>query len=197
MFLSRESVGLEKQASDPARGFRFRSPDVQANRLFQMDSINAPPHGRRQQRSPSKVELLGEGNVALGVGIVKIIQQSTALADHFEQASAGAVVLVIILQMFGKLVDPLGQQGDLNVCGTCIPLVESEIFDGCRFGLHTLLRCRFGVGKTQTVRFRGGSVKHFPDSGATSQCRIKGLTLKTIGPTVATNKWNSAGSPAR
>src|SRR5580658_10213155 len=58
--------------------------------------------------------------------MMKIIQQATALADHDQETTAGAVVLDILLQMFGQMIDALGQKSDLHVSGPCVALVQSE-----------------------------------------------------------------------
>ena len=60
--------------------------------------------------------------------MMEIIQQAAALSDHDQQSAAGAVVLDIFLQMFGQVVDALGQKSDLHVSGPCVALVQSEPF---------------------------------------------------------------------
>jgi hypothetical protein len=79
----------------------------------------------------AQLELLGDGLVTGGVGGVEIIQQPPALADHDQQSTAGAVILLVCLEMLGEVVDTLGEERDLHVSGTGILCVELEIFD-CR-----------------------------------------------------------------
>ena len=43
--------------------------------------------------------------VAVGVTFSQVIQQTAALADHFQQPAARAVVLFVDFQMLGKLAD--------------------------------------------------------------------------------------------
>ena len=69
---------------------------------------------------------------------MQIIQQTAALADHDQQSPAGAVVFDVFLQVLGQVVDALGQQRDLDVGRTGIPLVQFEIRDHLRFCFHNL-----------------------------------------------------------
>ena len=74
----------------------------------------------------AKLQLLCNRLITRQVGLMKIIQQATALRDHFQQATAGAVVLDVLLKMFGQMIDALGQKSDLHVSGPCVALVQSE-----------------------------------------------------------------------
>jgi len=72
----------------------------------------------------AKLQLLCNRLIARQVGLMEIIQQTTALPDHFQQAASGAVVLDILLQMFSQVINPLSQQGDLHVCGASVLVVK-------------------------------------------------------------------------
>jgi hypothetical protein len=76
--------------------------------------------------SVAKLELLSDRLITRHVRMMEIIQQSAALSDHDQQSAAGAVVFDIFLQMFGQMVDALGQKSDLHVSGPCVALVQSE-----------------------------------------------------------------------
>ena len=43
------------------------------------------------------------------------------MTDHLQQAAAGVVILLMGLQMFGQIVDPLGENRDLYLRGTMSP----------------------------------------------------------------------------
>ena len=62
-----------------------------------------------------KLELLCNRLIAGQVGLMEIIQQPAALADHFQQTAPGAVVLDVLLQMLSQVINPLGQKGNLYV----------------------------------------------------------------------------------
>ena len=73
-----------------------------------------------------KLQFLCNRLIARQVGLMEIIQQTTALPDHFQQAASGAVVLDVLLQMFGQVIDALGQKSDLHVGGPCVALMQPE-----------------------------------------------------------------------
>lgn len=52
--------------------------------------------------------------VAAKVGPLQIIQESPPLTDHFEQTTTGMVILLVSLQVFGQIADPLAQEGNLD-----------------------------------------------------------------------------------
>src|SRR3954462_13912514 len=62
----------------------------------------------------AEAEFLDEGAVALEVLLLQVAEQAAALADEHEQAAARVVVLLVRPQVLGQLVDPLGEQGDLD-----------------------------------------------------------------------------------
>ena len=60
--------------------------------------------------------------VALDVGLFKIVLKSAAAADHLKQATAGMVVVLVLLEVLVQVVDALGQQSDLHPRGNrCRP----------------------------------------------------------------------------
>jgi len=78
---------------------------------------------------PAQLELLGKLVVTIRVCIVEIIQETTALSDHLEQATTGAVILLVDLQVLGQLVDALGQERNLNVGRTGVFFMQAHVFD--------------------------------------------------------------------
>jgi len=68
---------------------------------------------------------------------MQIIQQTPALPNHHQQAAPGAVVLLILLQMLGQMIDALRQQRNLNIRRTSIPLVQLKIANCFRLCFHT------------------------------------------------------------
>ena len=55
----------------------------------------------------TKLELFGDRYVAIGVGVVQIVEQTPALTYHNQQAAARTVILDILLQMLGQMIDAL------------------------------------------------------------------------------------------
>ena len=77
-----------------------------------------------EKLSVPELKLLGDRLIARQVCIVEVFQQSAPLTNHFQEAAAGAVVLDIFLQMFGQVIDALGQKSDLHVSGPCVLFVQ-------------------------------------------------------------------------
>lgn len=85
----------------------------------------------------AQFQLFCNGLVSGQIGGVEVIQKTAALADHFEEATPGAVILDVLLKMFGQMVYPLGQQGDLNISGPSVALMNLEAFYRLAF-FHSL-----------------------------------------------------------
>jgi hypothetical protein len=85
----------------------------------------------------SQFQLLGDRLVAGQVGVMQVVQQPPPLANHYQQTTAGAVILLVGLQVLGQMVDALGQQRDLHVGRTGILLVRLECLNRLSFGFHT------------------------------------------------------------
>mgnify|MGYP000809117626 CR=1 FL=1 len=62
--------------------------------------------------------------IALDVGLFKIVLKAAAAADHLEQATAGMVVVLVLLEVLVQVVDALSQQSDLYLGGTGVALVN-------------------------------------------------------------------------
>ena len=77
----------------------------------------------------SDVQLGYAGSVALDVLGGKIVEQISALADHFEQSAAGMIIMGMRLEMLVEDVDALGQNGDLHLGRAGIALMYAVAFD--------------------------------------------------------------------
>jgi len=51
--------------------------------------------------------------VLLYVRLLQVIEQTSAMRDHLEQAASRMVVLLMYLEMLGEFVDTLTQERDL------------------------------------------------------------------------------------
>ena len=84
--------------------------------------------------------------VALYVGLLQIVLKATAPTDHLQQATAGMVVVLVLLEVLVQVVDALSQQSDLNFGGTGIALVNRVLGDDFSFGhfyfLHIFINRR-------------------------------------------------------
>jgi hypothetical protein len=61
--------------------------------------------------------------------VLEIPEESPALPDHHQQPSPAVVVLLVDLEMFGQVVDTLGEQRDLDLRRTGVRGVLAERFD--------------------------------------------------------------------
>ena len=57
----------------------------------------------------------------------------TKHADHHEKAAAGVVVMLVLTQMLGQLVDAGGQDRDLDLGGTGVALMGRILGDDSGF----------------------------------------------------------------
>ena len=81
------------------------------------------------------------------------------MADHFQQTTAGMVILAMFLEMTGQAVDACGQERDLNFRRSGITLGALKIGNDLCFGcvveshLRLLLSCSF-VRKRRIISTR-------------------------------------------
>ena len=81
----------------------------------------------------AQAEVRDDVAVAVQVGALEVAQQAAALADEHQQAAARVVVLGVRAQVLGQLVDPLGQERDLDLGGAGVVLGAAVLGDQLRF----------------------------------------------------------------
>jgi hypothetical protein len=91
-----------------------------------MPKARARKFPEEKKWSVAQLEPLRDCLIARQISMMEIIQQTAALADHDQKAAPRAMVFDIFLQMFGQVIDALGQKSDLHVGGPCVALVQSE-----------------------------------------------------------------------
>jgi hypothetical protein len=60
-------------------------------------------------------KFLDQGSVFLNIFIFEIIKQTAPLANQFQQPLTGMMILLVYLEMFGEILDSIGQQSDLHL----------------------------------------------------------------------------------
>ena len=90
----------------------FRQP-VFSSACFAVVLLRTPPRFFLL----SDAELGDNGAVALDVLGHQIVQHLAALTDHLQQAAAAVVVVDVDLQVLGELLNPGGEDGDLDLGG--------------------------------------------------------------------------------
>jgi hypothetical protein len=76
--------------------------------------------------------------VPLDVVLPDVVQEAAALADQHQQAAPAVVVLLVLLQMLVEVVDPLGEDRDLDlgragvgVVGRCSAMIPALALSIC------------------------------------------------------------------
>src|SRR6266513_5992756 len=108
-------VILSRQNRPRSRFSRFVRRMFQANFLLENDEMEMRRNISANRGLLAKLQLPGNRLVTICVRVMEIIQQTPALADHFEQSPPRTVVLDVFLKVLGQMVDPLRQQSNLNV----------------------------------------------------------------------------------
>jgi hypothetical protein len=85
----------------------------------------------------TELELLGDGVITRRIGVMEIIQQTTALTDHHQQTATGTMILDVFLQVLGKRVDALGQKSDLHIGRSGITFMQTKFFNKAIFDFHS------------------------------------------------------------
>ena len=75
----------------------------------------------------AQLELFRNRLITAHIRILQVIQQPTSLTDHHQQPAARTVIFLVLLQMFGQVIDPLREQRDLHVSRAGILLMQLKI----------------------------------------------------------------------
>src|SRR5258708_39117235 len=68
-------------------------------------------------------EVLDDLTVPVDVRPLHVVQQAAAVPDHLQQPAAAMMVFLVSPEVLGEVVDPLGEQGDLDSRGAGVRLV--------------------------------------------------------------------------
>jgi hypothetical protein len=85
----------------------------------------------------TQLQFLCNRLIPIGIGRMQVVQQTTALADHHQQTTAGAMILLVPLQVLGQAVNTLRQQRDLHISRAGILFVHPKILNS--FGFTNVL----------------------------------------------------------
>src|SRR5699024_8926594 len=88
------------------------------------------PHGSEPAiRSAAQAETLDQRPVALDLGLPQVLEQATTLTDQEQQATTRVVVVLVLLEVFGEVLDALCEQGHLDLRGAGVALVRGVLGD--------------------------------------------------------------------
>jgi hypothetical protein len=74
-------------------------------------------------------QFLNQLAIRLDIRSPEIVQQSATLAYHLQEAAATVVILAVVTEMIREVVDALGQDRNLNLCGPRISLMGPVLLD--------------------------------------------------------------------
>src|SRR5699024_11820253 len=78
-------------------------------------------------RSTAQAETFDQRPVALDLGLPQVLEQATTLTDQQQQATTRVVVVLVLLEVFGEVLDPLREQGHLDLWGAGVALVRGVL----------------------------------------------------------------------
>ena len=95
-----------------------------------------PGAGERLNAFPDDTYTIIDGSTVTGLRVNLtpetapwLLEQASPAADHFQQALPGMVVLGVDLEMFGEMLDSLGQESDLDFRRSRVRVVGAEVRD--------------------------------------------------------------------
>src|SRR5690348_10514715 len=118
-------------------------------------------------RSAADAEPLPNRAVAVDVLLGQVLQQPAAAADQQQQPTAAVVVVLVHLQVLGQVIDPPGQQRDLDFRRTGVTLtgrvLRQDLFLGGGIERHVT---PYGLARNGLIPRMGGSGARRPHEGA-------------------------------
>ena len=91
---------------------------------------------RASANSVAQLQFLRDRLIAVQICVLQVFEQAAALADHHQQPAARAVILFERLQMFGQMVNPLGQQRNLHIRRTRVFAMQLKLVNRLRLRFH-------------------------------------------------------------
>jgi hypothetical protein len=92
-------------------------------------------HKKPERKSPAtrplalltaQAETVNQIMIGFYIAAFQIIEQTSALRDHLEQATPRMIIFLVRSEMFGQIVDTTGQKRDLNLRRSGIARVRFE-----------------------------------------------------------------------
>src|SRR5262245_45807408 len=116
--------------------------------------------GPMPRRLFSQTEPSNDLRVSFPVRLGEVFEQTGPLADHHEQAATRGVILLVLLEVLGKLADAFGEQGDLNLRRASILFMDAVLANQ---RLFTLCQQRHSTASSEFTRpyaYRGEARPH-------------------------------------
>ena len=84
--------------------------------------------------SATQSETADDRAVTLDVGLLEVVQETTALADEEQQPASAVVVVLVLLEVFGEVRDAVAQERDLHLGGSGVALSGGVLGDDLVLG---------------------------------------------------------------
>ena len=75
----------------------------------------------------AQVERVDQLFIAIGFRFAQVIEQTSALRDHFKQAATRRMIFPVGLEMLGQMLDSAGQKCDLHIRAASVFVVQLEL----------------------------------------------------------------------
>ena len=82
----------------------------------------------------SQAEAGDDRAVALDVGLLQVVEETTALAHEEQQSPTAVVIVLVLLEVLGEVRDAVAQQRDLHLGGTGVALESGVLGDDLLLG---------------------------------------------------------------
>ena len=144
-------------------------------------AVSAAPESRASRSLP---------RYRSAVAILEVLQEPPAAADHLEQTVAGVLVLLVLLEMFGELVDSGAEQRNLHRRRAGVVGVQAKLVYEFALGVRVMAMCGYRSRRPCAGPFRrggGGGQSRRPDFvRCNARQRLVNLVLGLAGrPRVA------------
>ena len=125
-------MGTSSQTENRGEDGRYFPPALFAELPLEAGTTQTQ---KRKRVDPllAQIQLLENRLVTLGSGILEVIKKTAARGNHLEKAATGGVILGVAFEVFGKIRDPLGEGGYLDIGATGVLLMQPECCDFCCF----------------------------------------------------------------
>ena len=80
-----------------------------------------------------EAQFLDDLPVSVDIRTLQVVQETATTSDHLEESTTTMVVLLVGAEVVRQIVDPLGEQGDLNAGRATVGLVRPIFLDGRAF----------------------------------------------------------------
>src|SRR6478752_4951752 len=86
--------------------------------------------------SATEAEALDDRAVALDLGLLQVVEKTTALADEQQQTTTAVVVVLVLLEVLGEVADAVAEQRDLHLGRAGVALGRGVLGDDLLLGLR-------------------------------------------------------------